>query len=148
MKLNQTINQRVRSGTVILYDYFFFLVFNFYLRFERNWFRGFLFFFHFQLKTKQNKKRSEETKRSFFVFVYFFCSSLYQRTKKKETKKEKQNGRRVFFSSFFFLFAFHFFSEWSLLLVLVHLSTPLEWLQSKRNEEETKKNSVKLGKTR
>ena len=148
MKLNQTINQRVRSGTVILYDYFFFLVFNFYLRFERNWFRGFLSFFSFSVK-KQNKTKNDRKKRNGrFLFLFIFFVLLSTKEQKKETKKEKQNGRRVFFSSFFFLFAFHFFSEWSLLLVLVHLSTPLEWLQSKRNEEETKKNSVKLGKTR
>ena len=119
MKLNQTINQRVRSGTVILYDYFFFLVFNFYLRFERNWFRGFLFFFSFSVKkTKQNNKRSEETKRSFFVFVYFFLFFSLPKNKKRKRKK-KNKMVDVFFSllfSFYLLFIFflsgRFFSCW------------------------------------
>ena len=144
MKLNQTINQRVRSGTVILYDYFFFLVFNFYLRFERNWFRGFLFFFHFQLKTKQNKKRSEETKRSFFVFVYFFCSSLYQRTK-KGNEKRKTKWSTCFFLFFFLFICFSFFF-W--VVASSHVGSPVHATRVAPIQKKRRRNKKKLGKTR
>ena len=119
MKLNQTINQRVRSGTVILYDYFFFLVFNFYLRFERNWFRGFLSFFSFSVK-KQNKTKNDRKKRNgrfLFLFIFFVLLSTKEQKKRKRKKKNKMVD--VFFSllfSFYLLFIFflsgRFFSCW------------------------------------